>query len=437
MKGRDDMAWHEWKRTDPDFLVFDPLSEREPDWNDPTYLWLNEHLLVVPLGGDRLLATWTAQTIGPQGAFWTQQVAASRSADCGRTWSSAVFVDGTFAGGRNAAWQVPIVAEGGRIYLLYTCRTRGWHARGMKCSASEDGGVTWRDGVELPCPSSSPVDDPELGPMWICCSGAHTCPDGSVLIPFTRWADNPDLPYGACAPQDLHSQAEVMRFENLAARPEPGDIELVSLTVKNPVTVAHPRDPRASLAHEPYLANLPDGRVLMSIRTNRGEVWYAVSADNGATWRPAEPLLGPRGRPLPNPSCPCPVFRTGEHEYVLVFCNNDGSANGAEHPWDKRNRYPAYVSRGTFQPNAHQPISLSAPELFVDHGGVTWGPPGRERYEAAAYGSLTCLHGEPVFWYPDRKGFLVGRRVSGGPGRQAAGGHAAGAAGESGTAGIV
>ena len=52
------------------------------------------------------------------------------------------------------------------------------------------------------------------------------------------------------------------------------------------------------------------------------------------------------------------------------------------------------------------------PKFFMDHDGVPLGPPGkRGRLDLAMYSSLTLIGGRPVLWYPDRKFFLLGKRL--------------------------
>ncbi len=48
----------------------------------------------------------------------------------------------------------------------------------------------------------------------------------------------------------------------------------------------------------------------------------------------------------------------------------------------------------------------------MDHDGTPLGPPGgRGRVDLAMYSSFTVRHGRHVFWYPDRKFFLLGKKV--------------------------
>ena len=148
------------------------------------------------------------------------------------------------------------------------------------------------------------------------------------------------------------------------------------------------------------------------MRTDSGLIWYSVSSDEGETWRKAEPLRHrDGGEPLKNPVSPCPVFALERGDYVLLFNNNNGRGKGLKGPEDRAARRPAYLARGRFRPTAHQPIWFSKPKLFIDNDAVRWGPPGRERLEAATYVSLTEHAGRRVLWYPDRKSFLLGKLI--------------------------
>ena len=150
----------------------------------------------------------------------------------------------------------------------------------------------------------------------------------------------------------------------------------------------------------------------MTIRTNRGEVWYSVSPDQGRTWDEARPMRTRDGGPkLRHPCSPCPVFSLGDRRYLLLFHDNDGYVFGADSRWHVRNRRPTYASVAEFRPGAEQPLWWGAKRLLIDNGAVPWGPPGRGRFESAAYVSMTCVAGRRVLWYPDRKGFLLGTRL--------------------------
>jgi len=97
--------------------------------------------------------------------------------------------------------------------------------------------------------------------------------------------------------------------------------------------------------------------------------------------------------------------------FLLLFHNNDGTANGGRGPEDWRvNRRPAFISVGEYRANAHQPIWFSRPKLFVDNDGIPIDP--SQRTEIATYTSFTEKGGSCILWYPDRKFFLLGKYVT-------------------------
>ena len=51
----------EIRRTEPDFVLYDPMGGKPPAWSDPDFFWLNEHILVQPNGRGELLAMWTSE----------------------------------------------------------------------------------------------------------------------------------------------------------------------------------------------------------------------------------------------------------------------------------------------------------------------------------------------------------------------------------------
>jgi hypothetical protein len=105
-----------------------------------------------------------------------------------------------------------------------------------------------------------------------------------------------------------------------------------------------------------------------------------------SSWREPEPMRYCDGGPLlKNPVCPAPVFRLERGDYVLLFNNNDGFVYGSTKRWGQLNRRPAFLCRGEFREDAHQPIWYSDPILFIDNAGKSF----RGRLEAAPYVSIT------------------------------------------------
>ena len=403
-------------RTGPDRIIYDPTGGMLRDWNDPDFFWLNEQILVVRTCEAHLLATWTTERLDPH----LLRIACRRSEDQGQTWSEPQIIDGDAIGdGGPAAWQVPVVGPHGRIYLFYSHSSRpgsGPFGGGLRCRTSDDGGKTWSRPADLSFPRS-PIDNPDTNhpSIWISISVPPVTKGGRALLGFTRWADNPDVPNGASGIKERYSHIEFLRFENLPDRPDAEGVQLVPLNIDAPIIVPHEDCPSASFAQEPYTVFLPDGRLFMVMRTNRGEVWYAVSPDEGETWSTPQPMLyEDGGKPMLHPVSPCPIFDLRTGEYLFLFQNNDGYAFGAESRWDVRNRRPAFLSRGQYRPAAQQPIWWGPPSLLVDNDAVPWGPEGKGRLEAAAYPCLTETADGHILWYPDRKGFLVGKDLTDG-----------------------
>jgi hypothetical protein len=74
------------------------------------------------------------------------------------------------------------------------------------------------------------------------------------------------------------------------------------------------------------------------------------------------------------------------------------------------NRRPCFVAVGEFRPDAEQPIWFSKSQEFMDDDGVGIGP--LQRVDIGSYGSFTTRNGNNVLWYPDRKFFLLGKRIT-------------------------
>ena len=399
----------EWKRTNPDYLVYHPAPDGQCRWEDDDFLVLNEESIIVPTAGGDLLATWTAH--GPKLQF--QRVVASISEDKGKTWSAPVAIDGKR--GESAAWQVPIATPPGRIYVMYCKypRRRAGRMCALGCCISDDEGRSWSSPVEIPLKRRI-IDnpDPDAPIAWIGWRQVEWDSKGRAIFPFTRF----DASHAGGHRRHQWCQSEFMRFENIASAPAPEDLEIAWLPAGDgrAVTVPNAEGSDVSWANEPNVVPLPDGRLFMSVRTRRGTIWYSVSEDNGDTLREAQVMrYRDDGQVVLQPSSPAPIYRLKDGRFLLLYNNNDGNVFGAPDVHDTKNRRPAYFALGEFRPNARQPIWWSDPKLFVDNDGIPIDVVGNvPRYEAAAYTGFTEIAGERVLWYPDRKHFLVGKIIT-------------------------
>jgi hypothetical protein len=164
-----------------------------------------------------------------------------------------------------------------------------------------------------------------------------------------------------------------------------------------------------SIAQEPTLQELGDGRFIAIMRTRTGCIHYALSADRGHTWDSPRPLrFAPGGPVVPQPLAPCPLYKLSDGRFVLVFHNNKGDANGGEGPTDSRRvRRPVWLAVGREISDPDHPLIFERPRILADNGGQSVGP--SDHTQIGTYPSLFEFEGRVYFWYPDRKHFLLGK----------------------------
>lgn len=142
-----------------------------------------------------------------------------------------------------------------------------------------------------------------------------------------------------------------------------------------------------------------------------GYIWYSVSDDDGASWCNPRPLLRKdHGLPVLQPLCCCPIYEYSPGRYILLHHNNDGRIDGNPPENTKLNRRPAFIALGEYRPDAEQPIWFSESKQLMDNGGVGIGP--LQRLDLGVYPSVTNRAGNFVLWHPDRKFFLLGKKIT-------------------------
>jgi hypothetical protein len=147
------------------------------------------------------------------------------------------------------------------------------------------------------------------------------------------------------------------------------------------------------------------------MRTMTGYIWYSLSADDGVTWAAPRPLLRrDRGTPILQPAFCCPIYEIDTGSYILLHHNNDGRLDGCSPEDTMVNRRPAYVARGEYRPTADQPVWFSGSRILMDNDGVRIGP--RQGIDIGGYTSFTNRSGNPTLWHPERKFFLLGKRIT-------------------------
>lgn len=403
----------ELHRTNPDYVVYVPSEKQEKlDWG-------NEHFIVFDGKDGQLLALWTQS--GHEGQY-NQRIVLSRSLNRGLTWSTPVIIAGhnfdEKTGKDMCSWAFPVVSASGRIYVFYSkhigVNDIFTHTSGlMGCICSDDNAHTWSAETILPLPRTKwDNPDPAIPVNWIVWQRPLRLANGKIVSGVTRWIS----PTRAKAPEGKNwmyvpSVIDFIRFENIDADPDPAKVEITWLTRdETSVQIPVPGYPGLVVAQEASLVELPDGRIMATMRTMTGNPWYVVSADGGDTWSQPEPLrYKDDGVMLKHSISPCPFYRIADGEFVFFFHNHNGDFG----PWTdhcSNTRRPIYMAKGVYQPDAKQPVWFSAPILLMDNDNVTVeGVNGRP--DLALYSSFTTLRDEPVLWYPERKFFLLGKII--------------------------
>jgi hypothetical protein len=415
------MTEHEFQRSSPDFQVHIPERQQGPTSS-------NQHFLVVPLSSGTFVAIWTQAS--SENAR-DQRVVSARSTDGGNTWSDPLEVAGadeSTDGIRGiASWGVPIVApgitsEGGdRVYCLYNKNVGIDDAREdttgeFRFRYSDDGGKSWsQESFTISvasCAISHP--DPTVPESWIMYQCPTVTEDGTVLAGFTHWAsDSFDDPENYPIFRG-HSEIRFLRFENLHDVTNPEDIEVTTWPdAPHGLQVPSPERPGISVAQEPSVRPLPDGRLICVMRTLHGRIYFALSEDGGRSWDTPRPLhFDPEQySPMKHPMAPCPLYTLDDGRMLLVFFNNDGTGHGANDPKDiRKNRTPAWYAIGQEVDHPTHPIAFDGPWILADNDRVPYGP--NDRTEIASYPSFFEFDDTAYFWYPDRKHFLLGKDIT-------------------------
>ncbi len=407
-----DILDREIQRTKPDYIVYRPGSV-----DGSTFDTGNEHFLVFDGPDGSLMAVWTQSSHEGAG---DHRIVFSRSDDEGDTWTPPLRLVGPARKGEGhfSSWGFPMVTKSGRIYVIYNQYqgiddVTAQHTGAMDCLYSDDMGKTWSAPQTIPMKRSIyDHTDPKVPSNWIVWQKPILDLNGNYFTGFSRWVSR-----AVWHPPHVNSWTawetvtEFMRFENLHDDPEPRDIRITWSDGENALRVPHYSNPILSNAQEPSIVRLPDKRLLVVMRTMSGCIWYSLSEDDGASWCNPRPLLRrDHGLPVLEPLCCCPIYEFSEGRYVLLHHNNDGRLNGCKPEQTNLNRRPAFIALGEYRPKAEQPIWFSESKQLMDNDGVGIGP--LKRLECGVYPSVTNRKGNFVLWHPDRKFFLLGKKIT-------------------------
>lgn len=404
------------ERTCPDFEVFTPGSLDGSSGDTG-----NEHFLVFDGPDGSLMSVWTQSTIEGHD---DQCIVFARSVDEGLTWSvpRCIACNHSMDGTKMASWAFPMVSQSGRIYVLFN-RHIGindifTHTTGVMAGTySDDNGEIWAGITDIPM-SRNHYDnpDPAIPANWIVWQKPMRLLDGRYLVGFTHWVspsvsntpeENDDWRYE-------ESVVEFMRFENIDDNPAISDIEIKRFPRggRRALCLATDKYPEVSILQEPSLVHLPDGRLFCTLRTMNGYPAWSVSADAGETWSDPQPMrYRDGGDVMMHPLSPCPIYQLGDETYVFLFHNHSGMDEPPfENPPRGYERTPLCLAHGHFQVGAAQPVWFSQPIVIMDTEQVGIGYE-EGRSDLAMYASLTTRNGQDTLWYPDRKFYLLGKKI--------------------------
>ncbi len=101
-------------------------------------------------------------------------------------------------------------------------------------------------------------------------------------------------------------------------------------------------------------------------------------------------------------------IKRSQPDYVV--CRIEGLTPEQSSRNPSKNRRPAFLALGESRPGAEQPVWFCESKPFMDNQGQGIGP--LKRIDIGVYPSLTRRGGEVVLWHPDRKFFLLGKRIT-------------------------
>ncbi len=405
----------ELNRTNPDYIVYVPQSI-----DGSTHDTGNEHFLVFDGPDGNLIAIWTQSTFEGEN---DQRIVFSKSTDKGITWTAPRVIAGKNRKSNThmASWGFPLVSKTGRIYVIYSkhigVNDIFTHTTGKMAGIySDDYGEYWSEEQEINFPKDPKWDNPNhnIPPNWIVWQKPERISEGKYYAGFTRWVSpkvRPPAPINVWWANA--SVVQFIRFENIDENPEPKDIKITIFmegenALKAPL-IDHPDTP---VIQEPSIVKLPDQRLFCVMRTTTGSPYYSISTDQGKSWSTPQTLLyHDNGEPILHPCSPCPIYRISEDEYILLYHNHNGYFENWTPKDTTYHRRPIMVTLGKFNPNVTQPIWFTKPIFLMDNDGVPIGPKGG-RCDLAMYASMTKIDNEPVLWYPDRKFFLLGKKLN-------------------------
>lgn len=305
----------------------------------------NDTASVAELQDGRLMVVWHKYASGAMGGndLAVCRIFSKTSSDGGLTWEKERMLVDSLPGDMNVQAPALCMLPSGEL-LLICLRAHSGSSTSMILFRSQDNGKTF---VE-----SSPIWEHSEG-QWLQggASSLVLLSNGRLLLPFHGGAGHQHKQHNVV--KCFHSDDEGYTW-NLAK----GEVDL----------------PMRG-AMEASVAELDDGRLVMSLRTQLGSVFLSYSEDKGETWT----LPQPSGLKAPE-SCTCLRRIPGTNRLLLIW--NDSLYDPRHHHYGERS-----------------PLSIA----ISDDGGNTWQRAGDiEPSGDSEYTNIGCTFisaGEAIITY--------------------------------------
>lgn len=334
----------------------------------------NQQPCAVILSDGTWMICWTQAT---EEAAKDESVVFAVSEDGGLTWTEPRFIEES-VDEHTASWgMLCVVPHTGRIYCIYWYNENAFWLRdagSLYFRFTDDKGKTWSDRHRIEIPRHRLDVDGEEQHGWNTGFPILTR-DGAMLMGFSKihppsmTREVPGHLYGD--PDFWWSEVFFLRCPNILSESDPEKLEFTIIPEGDEgLWAPHADEPERHFAQEPYMAILPSGRIIVTMRTRTGYPYYSFSDDNGVSWHTARPLrIRPGGEYLKHPCGPCPITVTRDGR-VLFFFRNDNAPVGEKHLSYWRNRDPFHATVGRELPQLARGLGPDE-----DNGGIYFDAP--------------------------------------------------------------
>jgi len=351
-----------------------------------------------------------------------QSVVSSTSFDGGRTWMEPVDIERA-NDRRTGSWaMIFCVPHSGRFYTFY------WYDENQNPKRdagriyfrySDDKGASWSERHTTPMPRHD-LDDPgEESHGWNT-GFPILMPDGAMLMGFTKMAadlgeEAAKKVGGTAGPQFWRSEVFFLRAENILTETDPDKLKF-KITPEGPdgLWIPDEENPGLRFCQEPYMALLPSGRILCTMRVMNGYPVYSVSEDYGITWTPPQAFRNRPGGDLLKHVCgPCQISSTADGRIYFLFSNRNEYHKGWNRRWEFRD--PVHVVVGREMPLLTKgiPVEEMNAGIYFDRPRILLSGVEEKKsdhhmvqslnYRVAAYPQLLHWAGRHLVFYSNTK----------------------------------